>query len=337
MSIGELMYDISRYDPSSDTEVLVERAQLLDIDGALWRRSTDGSETRCSSDDVAVEINADPMLSEVRADQVTRIAAGAVALRLLPLLLRLPGEGDDFSDDCWPEAMYQEHLQVFSFGERNVFRVLYVNGERWGWFATHDGVHMLPDKPEDFDETNGQVPSLKAWGELTFGESASRTYGLDSTTIGFVTPGVVVCTRVPDEGDKEIRVEQRADDDVETFLNWLFHGTFAEDYFQSSERGEALLAQLFVEATDGGTYGCIAGDFLVAGLKDSEGMMGAHASSEWTLYVGLDKSKVDDVLDRLTARGGKLRDIVTAARDPESPAGKTRRAAIEQLTPQTGA
>jgi hypothetical protein len=332
MSIGELLYDISRYDPSGDTEVLVERTQLIDIDGSLWRRSMDGSETRCSSDDVATEINADPALSEVRADQVTRIAAGAVALRLLPLLLRLPDDGADWYEECWSKAMQKEHLDGFSFGERNVSRVLYVNGERWGWFATHDGVYMLPDRSEDFEETNGQVPSLKAWGEMTFGESASRTYGLDSTTIGFVTPGVVVCTRVPDEGDIDIRVEQRGDDDVETFLNWLFHGAFAEDFFQSSERGEALLAQLFVEATDGGTYDYIAGDFLVAGLKGSEDMMGSYASSEWTLYVGLDKSKVDDVLDRLTARGGKLCDIVTAARDPKSPAGQARRTAIEHLT-----
>lgn len=337
MSIGELLYDISRYDPSGDTEVLIERAQLIDNGGALWRRSMDGSEIRCNSDDVAAEINADPMLSEVRADEVTRIAAGAVALRLLPLLLRLPGDGDDAYDDCWSDAMQKEHLHVFSFAERDVSRVLYVNGGRWGWFATTDGNRMLPDKPEDFDETNGQVPSLEALGKLTFGESASHSYGLDSTTIGLATPGVVVCTRVPDEGDKEIRVEQRGGDDVETFLNWLFHGTFAKDYFGADEDGEALLAQLFVEVTDGGTYGCIAGDFLVAGLEgspDDLGMMGVHSTSEWTLDVGLDKSKVDEILDRLTARGGKFRDIVTAARDPESPAGQARRAALEHLTQQ---
>jgi hypothetical protein len=189
MSIGELLYDISRYNPSGDTEVLVERAQLLDIGGALWRRSGDGSEIRCSSDDVAAEINADLMLSEVRADEVTRIAAGAIALRLLPLLLHVPGEAADAYEDCWSEAMAKEHLHVLSFAERDVNRVLYVNGIRWGWFDTTDGHRLLPDKPEDFEQTNGQLPSLDTWGELTFGESASRTYGLDSTTIGLASPG----------------------------------------------------------------------------------------------------------------------------------------------------
>jgi hypothetical protein len=134
-------------------------------------------------------------------------------------------------------------------------------------------------------------------------------------------------------------VEQRGDDDVEIFLNWLFHGTFAEDYFSSDALGEALLAQLFVEVTDASKPGYASGDFLVAGLADNPselGMVGVHASSEWTLYVGLDQSKVDDILDRLTARGGKLGDIVTAAREPESAAGRARRAAIEHLTPPSG-
>jgi hypothetical protein len=332
MNTGEQLYEISRYDPSADTEVLVERAQLIKKGGELWRRSRDGSGIRCSSVDVAAEIEADPTLSDVRANEVTRITAGKDALRLLPLLLRVPGDSSDFEEARWSQVMRETHLEEALGVERGAYRVVYVNGDRWGAFDTTDGVRLLPDDSGHWAGYNGELPSLDGWGQLTFGESASRTYGLDIATIGLATPGLVVCTALPDEQDADIRLEPRGDD-AETFLNWLLHGSLTDNYF-SCEFGEALLAQLFVEVMDGGEYGVISGDFLVAGLDgdlSDLGMMGIYSSSEWTLDVILDKTMADAVLDRLDARGGRLRDVVTAARDPESPAGKARRAAVEQL------
>ena len=334
MSTGEVMYEISRYDVSTDTEFLIGHARLVQKGDDLWQQSADGSEIRCSGT-VEAEIEGDSTLSEVRANEVTRIIAGDDALRVLPLLLRVPGDSSDFDETRWSQSMRDTHLDDSLGVQRGVYRVLYVNGNRWGAFETTDGQRLLPDGDwGEWSGYNGKLPSLDGWGKLTFGESASRTYGLDIATIGLATPGVVVCAALPDEREAEIRLDRRGDD-VETFLNWLFHGSLTEDYFSwgSSELGEALLAQLFVEVIDGGVDSVIAGDYLAAGLDiDPDlAMMGIYRSSEWTLDVRLDESIVEAILDRLAARGGRLRDIVTAARDPNSPAAKVRRAAVRAL------
>jgi hypothetical protein len=48
------------------------------------------------------------------------------------------------------------------------------------------------------------------------------------------------------------------------------------------------------------------------------------------LELDLAPEVVDAVLDVLAERSPRLRNIVTAARDPASPAGVARRAALEQ-------
>lgn len=69
------VYEIARYDVSTDEEVLIERAQVLASDGELRIRVDDGPENLCAEIDLSAAIGADPVLSEVRANQVTRITA----------------------------------------------------------------------------------------------------------------------------------------------------------------------------------------------------------------------------------------------------------------------
>lgn len=141
MTVG-LVYEISRYDVSGDAEVVVGRAQLLASDGALWRRVDGGTLTRCAGVDVATAIGADPSLNEVRANQVARISAEPEALAELPLVLRVPGEVEDFDPSQWSTAM--QELHELGHLDRDVYRVLYLNGKRWAAWSTPDGSGCSP-------------------------------------------------------------------------------------------------------------------------------------------------------------------------------------------------
>jgi hypothetical protein len=140
----ELVYEIARYGVQTDAVLLVERAQLVSRECALWRRLDNGPEIRCPGTDVAAVIGADATLSEVRANQVTRIMAEPVALRDLPIVLEVPGGGEDFDESLWSESMIERHISSDSW-ERDMCRALYVNEARWGAFTTSEGDRMLPE------------------------------------------------------------------------------------------------------------------------------------------------------------------------------------------------
>ncbi len=166
------VYEIARYDVSTDEEVLIERAQVLASDGELRIRVDDGPENLCAEIDLSAAIGADPVLSEVRANQVTRITATPGALHELPLMLRVPGQGEDFELSLWSTAMQKKYGFDYS-PERGMYRVLHVNGERWGAWPTLNGEWMLPE-----DDVEPWQPHLtQRWAELTFMEGASMTSG----------------------------------------------------------------------------------------------------------------------------------------------------------------
>jgi hypothetical protein len=48
-----LVYEIARYGVHTDTELLIERAQVFSSDGALWRHVDDRTEMPCPATDVA--------------------------------------------------------------------------------------------------------------------------------------------------------------------------------------------------------------------------------------------------------------------------------------------
>jgi len=327
---AELVYEIARYGVDTDTEVLIERAQVFSRDGTLWRRVDDGPETPCLGTDVAVVIGADPMVSEVRANEVTRITAKPEALRELPLVLRVPGRGDDLDKSLWSAEMLYEHIDDSMGAERGAYRVLYVNGEPWSLYFTDEGDWLLPEpQGSDFE----QQPHLdRIWAKLSFSEQASRMVGFDNTFIGLVTAGAVACVTLSDERDIQLVLElKRRGDDAAVFVEWLLEGWLTNQYRGGCSRIDLLLTQLFVETAVNDRNGeSFAGSYLVAGTESSDkGDYLVLDSSEWNLELDLEPAMIDAVLGLLAQRSSQHSDIVTAARDPASPASLARQAALE--------
>jgi hypothetical protein len=309
----ELVYEIARFDVRTDAEVLTERARVLSRDSALWRCVDGGPETRCAASDVTAVIATDPLLSEIRANEVTRIKAEPAALCELPFGLRVPGDGCDYDESLWSEAMIQEHLDSIAGTEtRGVYRVLYVNDARWGAFTTAEGERLLPDDGDD-----EALPVLNpVWGELSFCENSP-----DRTVIGPVTPGVVVSAVVIGEDSSEneiVLVRSAADEAAATFVDWLLEGTLVSRYSSCNPFIDVMMAQLFVEASIKGRDGeLIAGSCLVAGKQiDEDQSMCSYDTSEWHLSVDLEPAVVDDVLDALIRNGPQFAEVVTAAETP---------------------
>jgi hypothetical protein len=170
------------------------------------------------------------------------------------------------------------------------------------------------------------------WGELTFSELDSRTCGIDRTSIGLATPGAVVCATAPDEwGENEILLKRRGDDSA-MFVEWLLKGTLIDAYSSANSFIDLMMGQLFVEASINECDGeDIAGSYLIAGRKiDEDQAMCAHDSSEWRLSLNLEPLVIDAVLDLIARCGPEFSEIVTAARDPESPSGIARRTALDE-------
>jgi hypothetical protein len=183
-----LLYEISRYGVATDAEQLLQQVQLVRRDGALWRRS-DGFETRCGTGDVTTVIMSDPLLNEIPANEVTRIVAEPDVVRQLPIALRIPGDGSDFDETLWSDAMLHEHLDASDGTDaRGVYRVLYVNDDRWGAFTTTDGERLLPEGGE-----SEHLPALDPqWGWLSCDETGGMSDGPEVCCIGLVTVGAVV-------------------------------------------------------------------------------------------------------------------------------------------------
>jgi hypothetical protein len=323
---AESVYKIDRYDVRTDHELLIERARLFSRDGMLWRRVDDGPESSCSDADAVAVIGADPVLSEIRANQVTRIAGEPAVLQALPFVLRIPGQRDDFDDSIWSEAMEDEHVTQEWVWQTGMYRVLYVNETRWSAWPTANGERMLP---EDWP----LIRLNPRWGRLSFCEWGSMVSGCSETVIGLATPSAVACATLIDEQDEEKdavlwRRGHTARDDGAVFVKWLLEGVMWED---AGGFDEAIAAQLFVDAsTDDNLNGAgIPGSRLAAECETRMGW-GDEDSSEWRLELNLAPDVIDAVLDVLVERGPRLRDIVTAARDPASPAGIARRAALEE-------
>lgn len=328
---NDALYEITRYDVRTENEVLIERAQLFRENGELCRRVNNGPKIVCSDTDVAGMIGADPVLSEIRANQVTRITGDAAVLRELPFVLRVPGHRDDFDESLWSEAMIEEHATEEWVVQPGVYRVLYVNGERWSAFPTPDGDRMLP---EDWP----LIRLTPRWARLTFCENGGMTSGVNETIVGLVTPVAVACATLMDPGitgDHDFVLWRRGNamDDARMFVEWLLDGGLLPYLSADDLRLQYMLAQLFVEASMKNANGVgVPGSFLAAGagMEWGSGYLDLD-SSEWELELNLAPAVIDIILDVLAERQVPcLCEIVTAARDPASPAGVARREALEE-------
>jgi hypothetical protein len=319
-------YAIERFDVSGEEEVFVERAELVQTEGALVLRI--GSNERIlGAGDVTTAITSEPALSEIRANQIARITASGEVLDQLPFILTIPGEPDDFDETLWSETLAGEHTSQSWVVQPGRYRVAFVNDYRWCPFPTPDGPRMLP-------EAWPTVDLGPLWGHLTFAENASMVSGLDELFVGLVHNRIVAACYYPDctvdgtEHDVTLwRRDGAAATDAKLFVGWLLDWVPATWF-----NDEDIFAQLFVEAAVNGYNGeQVWGNRLVADFP-TRPSIGANDSSEWNLELDLPSSVISAALDLIAQRGPRLAEIVTAARDPHSPEGQRRRAAIAKAT-----
>jgi hypothetical protein len=324
-----VLYVIERLDVRDGKETLSEKVQLVYEGGALSRWGPGDSRERLPTTDVPTAIANEDLLSEVRPDQITRITADESVVAELPFALKVPGYVDEFDESRWSDDQIEEHTLPLESEPRGRFRVLYVNGERWCAWETPEGPRMLPVDPPEVRFTD-------TWGALSFMEGASMTAGYDNFSLGLVTPVAVAGVFRPDPGIGEEgsiylwRRDPSGTDDGRIFVEWLIDWAIGQCYGFSPELGpDRLLAQLFVEAALHGRNGdTVYGDELDTN-PNSDPDFGNTGSSEWTLRVEIDKETIECALDEISHRSEATSEIVTAAREPDSPAGKARQAALE--------
>lgn len=322
------IYVIERLDVSGEEEVLIERAELV-REGTALVCLVQGSEERILEFiDVPSAIAGDPVLSEVRANQITRITATDVVYEELPFILRVPGDPADFDATLWSEAMMEEHTTTDGLG-KNVFRVAYVNGQRWcAYPAVGGGSRMLIEY-----ELIPGVPEVRERASLTINDAVLGQE--DRFEIGPTTQLAVVATHVRYESlipdTKSVGMWRRAADpaeDAAMLADWLTDCVPK----QLGSRGEAyrhMLAQLVVEvAVRQNKKEEIPANYLAAGHPDQPVDADNTIWNLW-LYIPAETSAL--LADIIAQRGPAMADIVIAATNPDSPQGRSRRAAVEAL------
>jgi biotin operon repressor len=317
-------YKISRFGVSAETETLMQQAELVREHGALILRVDGEADRTLKTTNVASAIAEEASLSEIRANQITRITASGAALNLLPFTLSVPGDPDDFDETLWSKTLADEHTFENWVVQPGRCRVAYVNDDRWCPWPTADGPRMLP---EDWPT----VHLSSTWARLTFTETASMTSGLDEITLGLVTPGVVAACGNPDSGCLKVATWKRTGErsgDAQIVVDWLLD--WVPGFYTRNDGFEALMTQLYVEAELHGRSGDeLSGGVLAAGWETGLGF-GDTDTSVWTLELAVPGNAGWITLDLLAERNERLSAIVTAAREPDSPEGRARQAALEQ-------
>lgn len=321
-----VVFEIARYDVGADKEVLLHRAQVLRTDGSYRFRRGDGREPVVA--DAKSSIRDEPELNEVRANQITRITASSELVDDLPFFPVSPGSRDDFDEDSWSDNLRAEHVDQEWTNQTGLYRVLYVNGDRWCPWPTADGDRLLP---EDW-------PTIRLeseWAELSFIETGSMLSGVDKTVLGLVSSGVAASATEPDPGldydEQEVRVwrgEGSAEDDARIFLDWLLDNPL--ERFWDLSMGN-MLAKLFVEAAlNGRNCRPVWGEQLAAGEVYEPAIAGTP-SAQWCLDLTLSSEVIESALNQMAERSPELCDAVAAVRKPESEAGRARRELLDTL------
>lgn len=314
----EIVCEVARYRRQGDAEELAEQVRLILDDETLHLSYHDGRGTSCDDSDPCEVIATEPDLHQVRVGQVTRIQGYPEVIERLPLLLRVtvasatPDSAEAITDANIDDAEDCD---------------LYVSDQWWAPWQTTEGLRFCPTGAFVTDS-----PDLSpAWVQISFIETASRTSGYFTGQLGLITAAVVADIYDPDEDATVVTLSSRADD-AQTVANWLLHGGFSRDFYGGDSDGMAMLTQLFVDAAlhpDG--YDRINGDDLAAGITQYAEGFGSSPTAEWGMSLNLDDAVIHKVLDLLSETDPQLADIVTAARDPESPPGRARAAALKEI------
>lgn len=324
----DFTYVIERFDVSGEEEVLIERAELVREGDALVCLMQGSEERILDCADVSSAIAGDPVLREVRANQITRITASDAVYDELPFILRVPGDPDDFDAPLWSEDMLEEHTATVELG-RKVFRVAYVNGQRWCAYPTVGGEsRMLID-----DECEPGFPEVQDWATLTIAESGLQQE--DSFQIGPTTQLAMVATHVRSDSlitePKPLTLWRRAADpagDAAMIVDWLLD-CVPEQLGFKDETHRQMLAQLLVEvAVRQIGDEDVPASYLAAGHRDQPVAAGDKV---WHLSLHVPGVTGALLADLVAQRGPAMAEIVMAATNPESTEGRSRRAAVEAL------
>jgi hypothetical protein len=220
-----VVYEIARYDSGKDGAPLLERVQLLSVDGVLRLRDAGGSETPCEGADIAAVISSTPSLREIRAGEAVRISCPPEIAAQLPLVLEPVRDGGDCID-----------------------RYAKVDGADWMASPTLDEDYvMLPG----WDV--GYGPDMSpCWAEHTFEEGESHQNPLiGHTSIGLATPGVVVEYGSYDHGGfgGSSAVAIRPFDDFATvFVDWLVNWEVLASLWGGDSAPYSPAVRLFADA-----------------------------------------------------------------------------------------
>lgn len=302
----EILYEISRYTDSVADEMLINRTQVVRMQDYFVRRTEAGLESRLTGTDVLSAISADSLLSDVYAEHDTRITATAQLAAQLPLVLH--ARLSDSEAEAAPH-----HLDA------DEWRLL-VNDARWAPFlTTQDSYALLPADPPEVD-------LFTTWAAMNFSETDSRTSGDDRASIGLATADVVVTTTLLDplidSPEYPVRMWRRGRtqaDDAALIAEW-FTGNDLSDYLGIDPR---MLVRLFAAtANEPDTHKICYGDYLALNTPSRE-ETGGTPTSEWRLRLNLSPEVIGLALDTIADTNTEFNDIVTAARDPQSPAAHT--------------
>lgn len=324
----DFTYVIERFDVSGEEEELIERAELVRNGDALVCLVQGRDARVLEATDVPSAIAGEPVLSEIRANQITRITADDLIYEELLFILRVPGNPDDFDATLWSAEMMEEHTTIDDL-DRKMFRVAYVNGLRWFAYPTIDGgSRMLLES-----ELSPVVPDVRDWATLTIEED--DPFQEDSFQIGLATELAVVATHTRTESwiadPQPMVLCRRAADPagqaamtVDWLLDWV-----PQQLGLECEAHRQMLAQLLVEvATRRNMKKEIPVSYLAAGHRAQPDNAG---NAIWILDLHLPAEALAHVADIVAQRGPAMAEIVTAATNPESPEGRSRRSAVEAL------
>ena len=325
----DFTYVIERFDVSGEEEELIERAELVREGDALVCLVQGHEERTLEASDVPLAIAGEPVLSEIRANQVTRITVNDAVYDELPFILSVPGDPDEFNASLWSEAMREAHTTIVGAERKMLRRVAYVNGLRWFAFPTvGGGSRMLLES-----EWQAGVPDTREWARLTIAEDVLGQE--DSLRIGRTTQLAVVAKHTRTEsmmtGPKPVVLCRSAADPAEQAamtVDWLLDWV-PEQFGFESEAHRRMLAQLLVEvAIRRNTEEKIPSSYLAAGHRDQPAN---GCDLIWSLRLYLSDETRALVAEILAQRGPAMAEIVTAATNPESPEGRSRRSAVEAL------
>mgnify|MGYP003606138234 CR=1 FL=1 len=163
---AKVVYEIAHFDGERDDALLLERMQLLSVDGGLRFRDAGHIEIRCKEADIVSAISSRAPLREIRAGEHARISCDPEIAARLPLVLKpvLDGHASECS--------------------------LVVNGETWSAYSTPDDEYVV--LPGDWC---GSEPEMSpCWARYAFEEEGgwNEIPLAGRMAIGLATPAVVV-------------------------------------------------------------------------------------------------------------------------------------------------